>query len=287
MTTREINIGDTTYGIEIETVVPNTTIERTGMRIGSYHHGIQVPFLPTGWKAESDSSIRAPFGKRGCEIVSPKLKGQEGLRQIIEVLRILRENGFAVNETTGIHISLNFDRTNPAILLSKLISVTAYAETALYAASGTKRRENGHYCQPFRKYGNVKEAKKFLDNSRYQALNITNLNRGQDRVEFRVFSGSLQETKIIGWIQICLGLLERAMTTHRLPLWAPKPTVGGWKKKGAGASEMERLFGFLGWSEGTRRQKGKSFGWIADGLTTQETVKSELRRLAQKYDNEA
>lgn len=286
--TKDVNINEVFFGVELETVVAIETVDREQMRVGTYHHGIQVPFLPTGWTAESDSSIWSPPGKRGCEIVSPKLKGIEGLKEVITVTKILAEKGFSVNGSTGCHISCFWDRNNPSELLSKLISVTAYSEKALYAVTGTHSRENGHYCNGVQKFGNPKEAKKSMDISRYTLLNLTNLQCGCDRVEFRVFSGSVNGKKIASWIMICLGLIERAMTTKRLPSWEAKPAVGGWAKKGRGASECERLLGFLGWSDGYRRLKGKSFGWIAnDDVITEAEVKNELRRLAKKYDAEA
>lgn len=288
MTTQEVNIQELGFGIEIETHIDYETIQNERMTIGSYHHGIQVPFLPNGWKAESDSSICAPVGRRGCEITSPILKGRDGLKEAMEVARILRNKGFKVNSSTGLHISIGFDRNAPAELLSRLISVTAYLEKAIYAATGSKSRERGHYCKGFQKYGNAKSAKKELDQTRYTLLNITNLQRGQSRVEFRAFTGTTSDIKIAAWVQICLGVVERALTTRRLPSWNPKPTTGGWKKAGPGASELERCMGYLAWSDGTRRLNGgKSFGWIAtEEIVTENAIKTELRRLAKKYDAE-
>jgi hypothetical protein len=53
----EMNANQATYGVEIETVVADSAITEDGLRIGAYHHGIQVPYLPTGWKAQRDGSI--------------------------------------------------------------------------------------------------------------------------------------------------------------------------------------------------------------------------------------
>jgi hypothetical protein len=127
-----------------------------------------------------------------------------------------------------------------------------------------------------------------LDTERYHALNLTNLARGiRETVEFRVFGGSLQPTKVIGWAQVCLGLVQRAMTGKRCPTWSPKPLTGGWKKKGEGQSEAERLMGYLAWGEAYARiHGGRQFGWISD-LIPQETIKREFRRLAAKYDAQA
>ena len=55
-----MNASELTFGIEIETTVPKTTVRRERMTIGSYHCGEQVPYLPQGWTAERDSSLRTP-----------------------------------------------------------------------------------------------------------------------------------------------------------------------------------------------------------------------------------
>ena len=127
-----------------------------------------------------------------------------------------------------------------------------------------------------------------MDGSRYHLLNITNLVRNvRPTVEFRAFSGSLNATKIVGWIQLCLGIVERALEAKRLPVWQPKPAIGGWAKKdGIGQSEVERLMGYLKWSDGYRRTNGgKQYGWVTDAIP-QEEIRKEFRRLAKKYDAE-
>jgi hypothetical protein len=282
-----MNANELTFGVEIETTVPDITVRRENLRIGLYHNGMQVPYLPQGWKAEQDGSLRTPSNHKACEIVSPILKGDEGIRQVIEVLRILNEKGHNVNDSCGVHVHVFFDPTWPADKLAKLISIVSYLEQGIYATTGTKKRERGTYCKGLRKYGDQPKAKQKLDPDRYHLLNITNLTRRmRPTVEFRAFSGSLSATKIIGWIQLCLGIVERALEAKRLPTWQPKPVSGGWKKDGIGQSEVERLLGFLKWGDGYRRlNDGKQYGWVSDAIP-QDEVKKELRRLAKKYDAE-
>ena len=77
-----MNANDLTFGIEIETIAPDSAVRNDGLRIGPYKHGIQVPYLPQGWKAEADGSINNSSGGHKCEIVSPVLRGDEGLAQV-------------------------------------------------------------------------------------------------------------------------------------------------------------------------------------------------------------
>jgi hypothetical protein len=279
---------DLTFGVEIETIAPDSAVRNEHLRIGGYKHGIQVPYLPQGWTAESDGSINNAAGGHKCEIVSPVLKGEEGIRQVVDVLRILEAKGHHVNASCGVHVHVGWKRDWSSDALARLVTIVAYVEKGLYALTGTKNRERGTFCGGVRKYGNDKVAKPNLDRNRYHALNLTNLARGtKETVEFRVFSGSLSETKVVGWIQVCLGLVERALCGKRMPTWNPKPLSGGWKKSGPGQSETERLMGYLAWGKGYARiHGGKQYGWISDAIP-QDTIKSEFRRLAKKYDEQA
>jgi Putative amidoligase enzyme len=87
-----MNANDLTFGIEIETIAPESAVRDEGLRIGAYKRGIQVPYLPAGWKAERDGSINNGHGGHPCEIVSPILQGPDGLAQVAEVLKALETN---------------------------------------------------------------------------------------------------------------------------------------------------------------------------------------------------
>jgi hypothetical protein len=69
-----VNVNDLTFGVELEVTLPVGTCP-----VGGYHAGVQVPALPPGWKAERDGSIQAGPGYMAAEIVSPVLKGADGL----------------------------------------------------------------------------------------------------------------------------------------------------------------------------------------------------------------
>ena len=98
-----MNAKDLTFGVELELTVGERTVQKERMTIGNYHHGVQVPFLPTGWTAERDASIQTTPGRTACEIVSPILKGEEGIKEVIKVVEILKNKSFSPNATTGCH----------------------------------------------------------------------------------------------------------------------------------------------------------------------------------------
>jgi len=284
----DIDAKDLTFGVEIETTAPRSLVDSGQLTVGAYHCGRQVSYLPAGWKAERDGSIAFSHDEVPCEIVSPVLRGPEGLVQVAQVLQTLEAKGHRVNRSCGVHVHVGWKREWSSEALARLVTIVAYAERGLYAITGTKNRERCRFCGGVRKYGNHKDAKVQLDRERYHALNLTNLAYGyKETVEFRVFSGSISAVKVVGWVQVCLGLVERALNAKRSPTWDPKPLTGGWAKGGPGASETERLMGYLAWGEAYARiHGGRQFGWVTD-LIPQETVKAEFRRLAAKYDTQA
>ena len=106
-----MNANEMTYGIEIECTIPGHIITERGIRIGGYHNGIQVPGFPEGWTAESDSSIRPAAGMVAVEVVSPVLKGPDGLKQVMEVCDKLKSWARRVLlGLQGCHVHVGFRR---------------------------------------------------------------------------------------------------------------------------------------------------------------------------------
>ena len=123
--------------------------------------------------------------------------------------------------------------------------------------------------------------------AKYKILNIKHLaNGGKGTVEFRCFSGSLNVTKIVGWVQVCLGIVEKALTCKRLPSWNGKNPIGVWKKEGAGATECERLLAYLCWGNyGKYAAHQRAYGWVSNEIN-QKDIKEIFRNLAKKYDEQ-
>jgi hypothetical protein len=226
---------------------------------------------------------------KACEIVSPILKGEEGIKELIKVIGILKEKGHQVNESCGVHVHVGFGNKT-ARDLAKLIKIVAYLEHALYAITGTKSRERSSWCGSVKRYNNAQNYQDQAAQSgsaRYKVLNIKHLtNNGKGTVEFRCFSGSLNVNKIVGWVQVCLGIVEKALTCKRLPAWDGKKLTGVWKKEGAGATECERLLAYLCWGNyGKYPAHQKAYGWVSNDIN-QKDIKETFRTLAKKYDSQ-
>lgn len=276
------------FGVEFETTLPAADITP----IGPYHSGRQVPWLPEGWKAERDSSIQtyAP-GRKGCEFVSPKLRGAAGLREVEHALDQINAHGARVNQSCGLHITIEWH--GDAAALARLISLVGNHEKAIFASTGTRRREQIIYAKKIKPYGNKDAAKARCERDRYHLLNLTHLARGRNRIEFRAFAGTLNKTKVAGYIMLCLGLVELALSSRRCSAWDYQKREGTkscWDRPGAGEGETElnRLFYRLGWTKGWYKGalRDKVFGELADDQASPDwkTVKAKLLELARKYD---
>jgi len=300
-----------TYGVEIEAFLPEQSIRELGIAIGSYHHGHPLPSpFPQGWTAERDGSLHTNRpGYVPVEIVSPVLKGRAGIEQLKQVAEILKSLEVRVNVTAGLHVHLGpqsvvgDDSTAVAEWVAKLLYQMAMHETAVYASTGTHRRENGHYARSIKRQkedaDRIRKAKTprrkreelswvVSQTARYQSLNLTNLFTHKATVEVRAFAGTVEWTKIVGHVCMCLALAERATETTRMD-WEAVASERTYHVRGKGLRELNRFFYLTGWTLG-RRDVGKPevemAGWIAD-LEDLKPVMRELRRLARKYDRQS
>ena len=281
-----MNANEIAFGIEFETTLPSTD----NTPIGPYHSGYQVPWLPTGWKAERDGSIRPEnTSRKGCEFVSPILKGAEGVRQIENAIDQINARGGQVNSSCGLHITVSWN--GDAAALARLISLVGNHERAIYASTGTRKREQMMYAKRIKQYGNKDNAKSRCESDRYHLLNLTHLTRGKNRIEFRAFGGTLNKTKVVGYLMMVLGLVELALNTKRCSEWdyiKKEGTKSCWDRPGAGLGETElnRLFYRLGWTKGWYKGalRDKVYGEIASETKPEwKTIKTKLLELARKY----
>jgi Putative amidoligase enzyme. len=156
-----------------------------------------------------------------------------------------------VNRSTGFHVHVGFNARDLAAL-RRLVSLVANFEKALYAATGTHSREEGHYCQGIQEDHNFVTAfrathiaRPGLCSNRYHVLNLANLlSYGKPTVEFRVFAGTTNALKAIGCVRLCLGIVEKALSMKKLPKWVAKTPVetSPIHRSGEGQTALTRLF---------------------------------------------
>lgn len=269
-----MNASEITFGIELEATIPAGLIQ-----VGEHGAGLPIPQIP-GWKADRDPSIRARNGRVACEFVSPVYKGAEGLRQLIADVNAIKALGATVNATCGMHVHVGFDKSN-AEAAEKLATLVANFEKAIYATTGTKKRERGRWCNGLQRHGNASNA---LRASRSYRYHVANFSTRLPTVEFRAFSGSLNVAKIVGYVRLCVALVERALKAARATNWTAQPVkpTSPIARKGEGQTALTRLYYQLGWTKG---RQPHTFGDLTgEGLPAIADTKKELMKLARKYD---
>ena len=216
-----MNANEICFGIEFETTLPASDTTP----IGPYHNGTQVPWLPQGWKAERDGSIcPESLCRKGCEFVSPKLCGYGGLKEIENAIDAINARQAKVNGSCGLHISITF--IGDAAALARLISLVGNHEKAIFASTGSRKREHAVYTKTIKHYGDKDIAKTRCESDRYHHLNLTHLAQGKNRIEFRAFAGTLNKTKVVGYLMMVLGLVELALNTKRCKAVLPGDRAG-------------------------------------------------------------
>ena len=273
-----MNVDDITFGVEIETTIP-----RGALAVGPHGRGADIPQLP-GWKADRDPPIHARGEHEACEFVSPVFKDSEGLKQLLRDLATIKALGAKVNASCGLHVHVGIDKTDTE-LTTRLITLVSNFEKAIYASTGTKRREEGRWCNGLNQYGSAEAARQNGAHSRYHVANLATGTK--PTVEFRAFAATLDAVKLAGYVALCVGLVERAERAKKTTDWTAKtPTeTSPIHRSGEGQTAVTRLFYQLGWTKG--RQPHIHGELQGEGIPTLPRIKKEFMRLARKYDEPA
>lgn len=200
------------FGVEIEAYnVDRQTLKAALIRLGikveveNYNHTTRKY-----WKIITDGSIR---GSQGFEIVSPILKGQDGLNQLEKVCRALKECNAFINKTCGVHI--HFDAKKFGVEQFKNIMLNyANLENVIDSFLPKSRRENNNsYCKSIKSHTSKIENATTINQltnaipTRYSKLNTQSYTR-YNTIEFRHHAGTIEFEKISNWILFLHNLVE-------------------------------------------------------------------------------
>jgi len=184
------------------------------------------------WKIVSDSSLRGHTHHDLClELVSPVLRGSEGLAQLRVLMEHVRQLGIATNKTCGFHVHV--DATNSTLQeLKRICQCFVALENAfdLLVAGNHRSTDQNQYCRSnriaFGRFSNrqrwegisAAQSKANLVNlmnpnsDRYRKLNLTNLtNPGRpSTVEFRLHGGVEELRQAEAWVRLIVRFCHRA-----------------------------------------------------------------------------
>ncbi len=176
-----------------------------------------------GWIRKDDGSIR---GSYSAEIVSPPLEfTKQSLKEVKEVMRLLREAGAEVNRSCGLHVHIDLRETMTKCHASNLFNtlVKRYADNEEQIDNLVPRSRRGNrnsFCNSMTNMdleNNLGESvtvnDQIIENlnylNRYRKINISSFPR-HGTVEFRHFGATLNGTKTVAWIHFCQSFVKAA-----------------------------------------------------------------------------
>lgn len=243
---------DYTFGIEIEFSSPVSLREMaqliqsaTGQEIRDtgYTHAT-VPY----WKIVPDASLNASHGHRTTgELVSPVMRGANGLEKVRAVIQALSDAGAAVNRSCGFHVHIGReDRTWQLDHVKNFIKFYAKHEHLIDAIMPTSRKaSNNSFCRSTLAASGF--AGQYVANEASEALRIEAINRLIDRldaapdinrmasavqqgrycklnltpfvdrgtIEVRHHSGTVNADKVVNWVRFLLAMMDAAQGITR------------------------------------------------------------------------
>ena len=194
------------FGVEIECYIPNA-MARTNFVPGGYHRGNQIHLAPRGWNSQHDGSLcDCPPGYTPAEVVSPILKGEDGLAQIWYMCEYLQRIDAIVNSTCGLHVHVDARGLTPEEIEIVKGEFRKF-EMAFYGLSGrdAPNRWTNHYCQ---------NSDHWQFGNRYQSLNLTNLGNSKNTIEVRCWAGTLLAEVIVSAVYMIVAMVSRVSEGH-------------------------------------------------------------------------
>lgn len=214
--TREFGVEIEAFGVDKEILSAKLREAGILVEIQGYNHNTQ-----SCWKIVRDGSVH---GTNPFELVSPILKGEEGLNELKKVCDVLETLEAKINKTCGLHIHFNARQFGIKQWRNIYKNYIIFEETINSLMPESRRQNN--FCKTLRTYdindcfNKINEAKtvsqiakKLNYDSRYYKINHQSFAR-HGSIEFRQHSGTVEYKKISNWIKILHNLVSYSETEH-------------------------------------------------------------------------
>jgi len=228
-----------TIGIEVEFFGPSWTEVRDALRkkglsceIEGYNHQTR-----RYWKIVTDVSVQGP--NRG-EVVSPVLKGKQGLVELRKALMAFQEVGMKVNQSAGLHVHFGASGFTLKQWKNVILNYAGFETIIDQMMQPSRRRNENFYARSLNKISNLKEkvenATTFRElqnnvfrNLRYLYINLEAYDR-HGTIEFRQHASNIEVDSVINWVLFLHYLIEVSkrrvlsrFTFDNLENFTPKP----------------------------------------------------------------
>ncbi len=202
------------FGVELEcyNVTPDRIIRQlreSGISCGTGYRSNQENY----WKVTTDSSIS---GINSFELVSPILRGEAGLEQLMKVCRALKKCGAKVNRSCGLHVHLNARNFSLEQWKRIFINYARLENVIDQFMPNSRRANNNTYCRGFMNEGNFERRINQMSSlgrissilsGRYWKINPQSYSV-HNTCEFRQHAGTTDFIKICSWIRFLSNLVD-------------------------------------------------------------------------------
>lgn len=223
---------DLTFGVEFEVVNIGCNDTERIMRNAGYdlhNMGYTHRVMPV-WKVVPDASLTSR--SRNCEVVSPVLRGNDGLNEVRTVAGVLRAAGATINSSCGMHIHIGVDGLITNEQQAHVIKAHQQWSCA-FDALVIESRINGQWAKKIDRDKAIEIADEWevstdlrAGNSdltheryRYRSLNIAAFAK-YGTFEFRSHQGSLNGLNATAWIAFHTAFIKAA---HLLSATSERP----------------------------------------------------------------
>mmetsp|Transcript_16491 Transcript_16491/g.35637 ORF Transcript_16491/g.35637 Transcript_16491/m.35637 type:complete len:453 (-) Transcript_16491:138-1496(-) len=185
------------------------------------------------WVLMYDASLVCSRSDPNCnrfELVSPILKGRDGLGIVDRVINALGKisSTINVNQSMGFHVHVNVDKM-PLPELKKVCQNFVKYEEAIDSVMPPSRRRVNEFCKSNRlavagegasnkeihdslaSCNSLEKLGTLMSPNRYHKFNMVPLVTGrQPTIEFRQHSGTYQKEKVKNWIRFCVAFVHNS-----------------------------------------------------------------------------
>lgn len=166
------------------------------------------------WKVVRDSSLT---GNNSFELVSPILKGEAGLAELMKVCKVLKQCGAKVNKSCGTHVHINARNFTLEQWKRVYINYARLEKVIDGFMARSRRRDTNTYCEGFsgingfetkiNTTASLEGIAGVLNNRRYWKVNPESYSR-HNTCEFRQHQGTTDYIKISSWIRFLSNLVD-------------------------------------------------------------------------------
>lgn len=201
------------FGVEIEFFLPYSlnlseiVAKLVAAGVNTYSAGY-THTVSSQWKIVTDGSLYNSGNRNGSgyELVSPPMRGEEGLSQIDKALKVLTDAGCFINKSCGLHV--HHEATDLTLDALKKIAVYYTEAKTVINKFFSKSRVNNQYARHYSQYeindlngqSSISSFRQFAQYiNRYRTVNFNSYAK-YGTVEFRQHHGTLNAKKVRAWV---------------------------------------------------------------------------------------